>query len=91
MAFSPDGNLLASTSCDGTVRLWNPATGMLVHVLYGHNGLVFGVAFSPDRRLLASGGENNTVLLGQAGAPARPGRQAGTLAPQTARLGVTAR
>jgi len=30
VAFSPDGKLLATGDSDGTVRLWNPATGEVV-------------------------------------------------------------
>jgi len=70
-AFSPDGTLLATTSTDQTVRLWQVADGTERTVLTGHAGdWVTGCAFSPDGALLATGGIDQTVRLWQVGSGA---------------------
>src|SRR5262245_26141224 len=63
LAFSPDGERLASASQDGTVRIWNVATGETLKVLKGHEALVHGVAWSPDGKYVVSGSYDKTARI----------------------------
>ncbi|GAB4199905.1 MAG: hypothetical protein Fur006_51000 [Coleofasciculaceae cyanobacterium] len=61
VAFSPDGNTLASGSFDQTVKLWDVSTGEVLRTLQGHTNFVWAIAFSPDGKLLARGSEDQLV------------------------------
>jgi DNA-binding beta-propeller fold protein YncE len=54
LAFSGDGSLIASASMDHTIRLWDVASGQVVHTFRIGETCLNNIAFSPDGRLLAS-------------------------------------
>lgn len=46
VAFSPDGTVIVTGSCDGTARTWEVATGAARATLRGHGGQVKAVSFA---------------------------------------------
>jgi len=61
VAFSPDGQLLASGEGCWSVRLCDIQSGKRLPVSLSHGDLVTSVAFSPDGRILASGSLDKRV------------------------------
>ena len=63
VAFSPDGDGLASASWDDTVKLWDVNGQQEVATLQGHTQDVSSVAFSPGGGTLATASDDGTVKL----------------------------
>jgi WD40 repeat protein len=70
--FSPDGSTLASGTRNGTIKLWNVATGERRRTLAWLDGEADAVAFSPDGATLASGDEAGVVALWDVAANRKP-------------------
>ncbi len=75
VAFSPDGRFALSGSCgknsskedwnciEGSLKLWDVATGEELRSFSGHTDKVQSVVFSPDGRFALSGSQDNTMKL----------------------------
>ena len=63
VAFSPDGQTLATASSDRTIRLWDTRASEHKTLLIGHTDIVNRIAFSPDGQTLASASPDTTIRL----------------------------
>ena len=63
VAWSADGFVLASSGTDGTVKLWDPASGKLLRTLAGHRDRVWSTAWDARGERLGSGGDDGTVKV----------------------------
>ncbi len=61
IAISPDGKMLASSSKDGTINLWDIGSGKLLRSIRGYGEIVF----SPDGQQFVTVAQDNTIQLWQ--------------------------
>jgi WD40 repeat protein/serine/threonine protein kinase len=66
-AFSLDRRCLATGGVDGSVRIWDVATGQQRLATSGHGGSVHCLAFSPDGRRIASAGTDLAIMVWDTG------------------------
>ena len=60
--YFPDGTRLAAATSSG-IWVYDAATYRAVDLFTGHQGKVYCLSFSPDGRILASGGADHTIHL----------------------------
>jgi WD40 repeat protein/tRNA A-37 threonylcarbamoyl transferase component Bud32 len=63
VAYSPDGQTLASAGDDGSARVWDAVSGEERARLMGHTNVISALAFAPDGKTLATVGDDGTARI----------------------------
>jgi WD40 repeat protein len=61
VAYSPNGDQIASLGFDKVVRVWNPSSGELICEGVGHTDFGFALTYSPDGSVVASSTIDGTL------------------------------
>jgi WD40 repeat protein len=61
--FARDGSFIATSSLDGTIRLWDPLSGNIQKIIRSHPDEVFAVKISPDCQIIASCGYQGEIMV----------------------------
>jgi WD40 repeat protein len=69
VAFSPDGTRVITASYDGTMRVWNAATGQPLGTLFTNQDMVKSVAFSPNGTRVVTASDYTQVWDAATGQP----------------------
>ena len=67
VAYSPDGWQLASAGSDGTVKMWEPATGREMLTITEPGAQALAVVFSPDGKQIATAYQHGQIKIRDAG------------------------
>jgi len=63
LAWEPHGRALISTSLDGTVRLWDSASGKQLKFLDSHEGGVLSAAWAPEGQAFVTAGSDRRIII----------------------------
>jgi WD40 repeat protein len=61
--FSPDGQIIITTSTDNSIKLWNARTGARIRSLTSHTNKILSLAITQDGQFLASSSGDQSVKL----------------------------
>ncbi|MBZ0310558.1 MAG: hypothetical protein K8I82_31155, partial [Anaerolineae bacterium] len=61
--WNPAGTKLASSSDDGSIRLWDMQAATVLRVINAHHAPIHSLEWRPDGAVLASASEDGTIRL----------------------------